>query len=210
MRKTLCALLLAGFLSGCAPPGQDLATVTPAATATATAPPVTAGPTAEALKEPKIADKVALEKLDVLKPEMTEKEVWWADSGISDNALGYYASDKPMAELETELLKQIRDPELKPLVPEAGEVFSFEDLRVCVLQGKEDRMFVLSPLGEDGQPSPALQKMKLPEVKLTPEQRKGKTTLVVLATGQGLARSVDHALGEAGLSFEPTGTPSPR
>lgn len=210
MRKTLWLCCLAALAWGCAPPDQQpsVSTQTTTTVAVAASPqPIVSATPAEAMPAPDLPDAVLkpLEPVAALQPQMKETESWWANSGISENRLGYYASKKSPAEVEAELLPTFTKH--KPYLEGIGPVFDFEGNRVCVMRRDDgvEEMFVLVPLGEPPVVPESLKALKLPAI--PPEKLKGQSTLVVLATGKGLGAHVDHMLGQAGLVITPSPTP---
>jgi hypothetical protein len=149
-----------------------------------------------------------LERVAGLEPQMKDTEVWWADSGISDNRLGYYASQKSVEEVEAEL-RPAFTANNRPYIEGIGPVFDFEGNRVCLMKRPDnvEELFVLVPLGDPPVLPKSLRALKLP--KIPNEALQGQKTLVVLATGQGLGDHVDHMLAQAGLVITPTPTATP-
>lgn len=207
-------VILLFTLWGCSPPEPGESPTPPLTPGTTTTVPMTptATPTEVAMAatpfpEPDVpVDRFrSLHELSVFKPEMRESETWWANSGITENRLGYYTSERSVADLEKELLSVYQTPDNKPFLEGIPAVFSFEDNRVCLMRrGDTDlaQMFILAPLNKDGQLPAAVRELKLPPI--PPAELKGKKTLVVLATGYGLGEHVDHMLANAGLVITPT------
>lgn len=215
MRKTLWICCLAAVAWGCAPvdqqPSQTTVSTNTTVAVVATTPtppePVVTSAPPEAMPTPDLPEGVLkpLEPVAALQPKMKETESWWADSGISDNRLGYYASKKSVAEVEAELLPSFTRH--KPFLEGIGPVFDFEGNRVCIMKRDDglEELFVLVPLADPPVVPKSLKALKLPDI--PPEKLKGQATLVVLATGKGLGEHVDHMLGQAGLVITPTPAP---
>ncbi len=210
MRK---ALLVLWLLAGCAPvpditPSPTLS-VSPSPTGSTPLP--SGSPVAAPLQPPLLpaAASRGLNPLAGLTSEMRDREPWWANSGIGDNRLAYFSSDKPAEQLEPQLLSAFQEPGYSNFLEGIPAVFSFEGNRICVLRKADSdlcRMFVLAPLKKPEWPA-SLKALKLPPVSV--ESLKGQNTLVVLASGERLGEHVDHMLGQAGLVIEPTSTPVP-
>ena len=208
MKKALVALL---FLVGCAP----LPDVTPSPSVSVRPLPASPSPAAspspsEALQPPLLpaAATQGLEPVPGLQPALRDREPWWANSGIGDNRLAYFASAEEASKLEPRLLASFQEKDYQNFLEGIPAVFSFEDHRVCVLRKTDSdfyRMFVLAPISGGKWPAP-LAALKLPRVPL--EGLKGKKTLVVLATGERLGEHLDHMMGQAGLVIEPTPSPT--
>lgn len=217
MRSRCLPFVLLFVLWGCSPPEQTVSPVSPSPVATATAvssPALSASPSPVAMATPLLPPDLpspvfqSVKEVPALKPEMRETETWWADSGITENRLGYYASDKSVAELEKELLPAFQTEENRPYLEGIPAVFDFEKSRVCLMRrGDTDfaQMFMLVPLGDPPVVPASLKQIKLPPIPASELQ--GHKTLVVLATGFGLGEHVDHMLASAGLSIDPTSTP---
>lgn len=218
MRKFLAPALLL-LLWGCAPPdGTPNATSTAAVsntTETAASSP-SASPTAVAataavvkLPEPDLPEKLLKNYHPVrLEPKLKDSETWWADSGIQDNRLGYYTSNDSVAQIEEQLVPIFTANDNKPYLDGIGPVFDYDGNRVCIMKRASggEQLFVIAPLGASKQVPKSLMALKLPPI--APEELADKTTLVVLATGEGLGEHVDHMLGQAGLVITPTPTPT--
>jgi len=220
MSKRLCGTALLIMLWGCAPPDSITGTPAPQPTQTVVvAPPQTATPIAAltptasptaVLAEPDFPPGVlrSMDRVAGLTPAMKETEVWWANSGIQNNRLGYYASPKSPKEVEEQLLPSFLKH--RPYHEGIGPVFDFDGCRVCLMKRPEselEELFVLVPLGDPPVIPDTLKALKLPKISL--EALKGQKTLVVLATGQGLGEHVDHMLGQAGLVLTPTPSVQP-
>lgn len=67
-----------------------------------------------------------------------------------------------------------------------------------------EQLFIIAPLNGDKQLPKSLLALKLPPI--PPEELADKSTLVALATGEGLGEHIDHMLGQAGLVITPTPT----
>lgn len=203
------ALLVLWLLAGCAPVPE----LTPSPTVSLSPSPTRSSPppSATPLQPPLLPDAASqgLNPLPGLTPEMRDSEPWWANSGIGDNRLAYFSSDKPSNQLEPQLLSAFQEPGYSNFLEGIPAVFSFEGNRICVLRKADSdlcRMFVLAPLNKPEWPA-SLKALKLPPV--SGPSLKGPKTLVVLASGERLGEHVDHMLGQAGLVIEPTSTPSP-
>lgn len=213
MKNNASVPLLLLLLWGCSPPesSNQTTTSTPAFVTSATATPAatptpsqTVAAAASPLPPPDLPDKLlksyAPARLD---PKIKESETWWADSGISDNRLGYYTSKESVSQVEAQLLPVFTGGTNKPYIEGIGPVFDYDGNRVCIVKrDKDEALFVIAPLGAEKQLPKSLMDLKLPPI--PPEELAGKTTLVVLATGQGLGEHVDHMLGQAGLVITPT------
>lgn len=222
MRKSLWAGSLLLILWGCAPLPDSSPTAGVAVTgsprppvsatpAQTPEPVVSATPGQPRLPEPDLPAAVLkpLQPVAGLVPKMKDTEVWWADSGISDNRLGYYASDKGVAEIEAELLPTFTDNKV-PYIEGVGPVFDFEGNRVCLMKSTDsdlEELFVLVPLADPPVVPTSLRALKLPNI--SAQALKGHKTLVILATGKGLGEHVDHMLAQAGLVITPTPPPTP-
>jgi hypothetical protein len=150
-----------------------------------------------------------LEPVAGLSPEMRERETWWANSGISDNRLAYYASTKTVSELEAELSGPLMEG-YREYLEGVGAWVSFEGLRLALVKSEKegpDRMLILAPLPADGSTPEALKQLKLPV--LEKPDWKGQKTLVVMSTGEGLGQHMDHMLGQAGLVITPSPSATP-
>ncbi|MFN8608963.1 MAG: hypothetical protein U0931_15625 [Vulcanimicrobiota bacterium] len=213
MKKHWLAAALLLSLWGCAPPdGPRQASPTPSGPATtrpatpdlSPSPVETVAVAASPLPEPDLPEKVfksyARAKID---PKLQDSETWWADSGINQNRLGYYTSQDSVAEVEAQLLPVFTAGDNKPYLEGIGPVFDYDGTRVCIMKRpKDEALFVIAPLGAAPKLPKSLLSLKLPPI--PPEELEGKTTLVVLATGQGLGEHMDHMLGQAGLVITPT------
>ncbi|MBS2036504.1 hypothetical protein JST97_16045 [bacterium] len=205
------------LLWGCAPPEGQRASGSP------TPAQVTPSPLMElASPSPSPTEKVAVAASPLPQPDLPEKllksyasapldpkikdsETWWADSGINDNRLGYYTSQEASGEIEAKLVPIFTGGHNKPYLEGIGPVFDYDGNRVCIVKREKDEaMFVIAPLGPDKKIPQILLSLKLPPI--APEELEGKSTLVVLATGQGLGEHMDHMLGQAGLVITPTPT----
>ena len=221
MRKSLWGTSLLLLLWGCAPlpdstatPGSDLSPSAISSTTPLSPSPIaSASPTSTAprLPDPDLPAGVLkpLDRVAGLQPKMKETEAWWANSGISDNRLGYYATTKSSGDIEAELLPSFTQ-DSKPYLEGIGPVFDFDGTRVCIMKrtnSDTEELFVVVPLSDPPVIPKSLSALKLPTI--SPASLKGKKTLVVLATGRGLGEHVDHMLGQAGLVITPTPTPTP-
>ncbi|MBX3169514.1 MAG: hypothetical protein KF760_19085 [Candidatus Eremiobacteraeota bacterium] len=216
MKKSLAPALLL-LLWGCAPPegtpnttstvaiSHATSTVTPSATPTAVA---ASGATAK-LPEPDLPEKLLKNYQPApLEPKLKESETWWADSGIQDNRLGYYTSNDSVAQIEAQLVPVFTAGGNKPYLEGIGPVFDYDGNRVCIMKRSAggEQLFVIAPLGTARQVPKSLRALKLPPIPA--EELANKTTLVVLATGEGLGEHIDHMLGQAGLVITPTPAPA--
>lgn len=216
-QKVAGALLL--FLMGCAPINEVAPSPSLSATTVPTSGP-SSSPTPVALVSPSPAPENELPAPDLpaevtrnlhpvshFPPKMRDSEVWWADSGIRENRMSYYASSKSPEEIEAELSPACNTPEQKAYLPDLGKVFSFEGNRIGLTRGPGgDRMFLLVPVGDPPAIPACLKALKLPPIAV--EDLKGQRTLVILATGQGLAEHVDHMLAQSGLAITPSASPT--
>ena len=110
MKNNASVPLLLLLLWGCSPPepSNQATTSTPAFVASATATPVatptpsqTVAAAASPLPPPDLPDKLLKSYAPApLDPKVKESETWWADSGISDNRLGYYTSKESVSQVE--------------------------------------------------------------------------------------------------------------
>ncbi len=190
------------LLVGCSPP--ELANQNTGTPVLSPSPAQTVAAAASPLPQPDLPEKLLKSyTLAPLDPKLKDSETWWADSGINDNRLGYYTSQQSVAQVEAQLLPVFTGAHNKPYIEGIGPVFDYAGNRVgLVKRDKDEALFVIAPLGADKQLPKSLLDLKLPPV--APEELAGQTTLVVLATGQGLGEHVDHMLGQAGLVITPT------
>ena len=220
MKRTCAAPILLLLLWGCSPPegGTPNSTSTMAVSNTTTvavSPTASPSPLAMAsprLPEPDLPSKLlgSYQPVAGLEPKMKDRETWWADSGISDNRLGYYTSNESVAQVEAQLLPAFTSDQNKPYLEGIGPVFDYDGNRVCIMKRGDkagEQLFVLVPLGAEKTIPKSLLALKLPNIPAA--ELEGKATLVVLATGEGLGEHVDHMLGQAGLVITPTPTDSP-
>ena len=218
MRNSWPALVLLSVLWGCGPlppDGNVTGTPTPdvVASQTSTPKPVPSGSATPAAKIP-APDFPAqvfkpLKPIAALEPKMQDTEVWFADSGIKDNRLGYYVTNDDLIEAEARLKPTfIKDKE--PYLEGVGPIFNFQNGRVGLVRRKGSAVcefFMLVPLSNPPKVPACLKEIKLPAI---PEASlRGGKTLVVLATGEGLGEHVDHMLANAGLVITPTPTATP-
>lgn len=218
MKKSLASALLL-LLWGCAPldgtpnststvaVSNTTSTVTPAPSNSPTA--VAASAAAAKLPEPDLPEKLLKNYQSApLEPKLKDSETWWADSGIQDNRLGYYTSNDSIAQIEAQLVPVFTADGNKPYLEGIGPVFDYDGNRVCIMKrsGGGEQLFVIAPLGAAKQVPQSLLALKLPPI--PPEELANKTTLVVLATGEGLGDHIDHMLGQAGLVITPTPSPT--
>lgn len=215
MNKGCLASILLVVMWGCAPPeaieptgsltpvsATPVATVTPILSSTPIKSPVPLPPLPQPDFPPEVFKPYQVATLD---PKIKDSEIWWADSGISDNRIGYYTSNESAAQIESELLPSFTASGNKPYLDGIGPVFDYEGNRVCLMKrAKDEVLFVIVPLGADQQIPDSLKALKLPSI--NSEKLKDKTCLVILASGQGLGEHVDHMLGQAGLVITPTPT----
>lgn len=215
MNKHWLAPALLLLLWGCAPPDGASPTTSPSPLRSTSSPvPQTASPipsetvaaAATPLPQPDLPEKLLKHFAPApLDPKVKDSETWWADSGINENRLGYYTSQASPSEIEAQLVPVFTSGENKPYLEGIGPVFDYEGNRVCIVKREKDEaLFVIAPLGPEKQLPKSLLDLKLPPI--PPEELKGKSTLVVLATGQGLGEHMDHMLGQAGLVITPTPT----
>ena len=210
--KTLALLVL---LYGCAPmppistgSPQPHSTVTPSSSPKPVAS-ASAHPSLEPLAQPQlpIAMTEGLAPVAGLQPSMRDSETWWADSGIRDNRLAYYASPKSISELESQMSGPFLEG-YREYLEGVGTWVSFEGMRVALARPQKegpDRLLILAPLPPNGSMPAVLKTLKLPILE-KPDWKGGKT-LVVTATGQGLCEHMDHMLGQAGLTVTPSPAP---
>lgn len=217
MRKCLAPALLL-LLWGCSPPEGTspgvTSTVAVSNTTTAVTPAPSATPTevaaaATPLPEPDLPEKLLKTYTAApIEPKLKASETWWADSGIQDNRLGYYTSNDSLAQVEAQLTPVFTAEGNKPYLEGIGPVFDYDGNRVCIMKRASggEALFVIAPLGAAKQIPKSLLSLKLPPI--PPEELANKTTLVVLATGDGLGEHIDHMLGQAGLVITPTPAPT--
>ncbi len=218
MRKSVAPALLL-LLWGCAPPdgtpnttstvavSNSTSTVTPQPSASPTA--VAASAAAAKLPEPDLPAKLLKTyQAARLEPKLKESETWWANSGIQENRLGYYTSNDSVADIEARLVPVFTAEGNKPYLEGIGPVFDYDGNRVCIMKRSSggEQLFVIAPLGAAKQIPKSLLALKLPPI--SAEELANTTTLVVLATGEGLGEHIDHMLGQAGLVITPTPTPT--
>ncbi len=217
MKKSLTPALLL-LLWGCSPPEgtPNTATTTPVSNVTQSATPsVSATPVAVVtpsvrLPAPDLPEKLFKNYHSVsLEPKLKDSETWWADSGIQDNRLGYYTSNDSVAQVEAQLAPVFTANDNKPYLEGIGPIFDYDGNRVCVMKRASggEQLFVIAPLGDDKQIPKSLLALKLPPIPAA--ELEGKTTLVILATGEGLGEHIDHMLGQAGLVITPTPSATP-
>ena len=219
MKKSLASALLL-LLWGCSPPDGTTphtteTTVASNVTQSATPVPTSSSPVAVTtpalrLPEPDLPEKLLKVYQSVpLEPKLKESETWWADSGIQDNRLGYYTSNDSVAQVEAQLAPVFTANDNKPYLEGIGPIFDYDGNRVCVMRRASggEQLFVIAPLGDDKQIPKSLLALKLPPIPAA--ELEGKTTLVILATGEGLGEHIDHMLGQAGLVITPTPSATP-
>ena len=220
MKRSSLAPVLLLLLWGCSPPEGGIPNSTSTAvvsntTTTLNSPTPSSSPLAMVtpkLPEPDLPSKLlgSYQPVAGLEPKMKESETWWADSGISDNRLGYYTTRESVAQVEARLLPVFTAGKNKPYLEGIGPVFDYDGNRVCIMKRGDkpgEELFVIAPLGAEKIIPKSLLALKLPNLPAT--ELKGKTTLVVLATGEGLGEHVDHMLGQAGLVITPTPSETP-
>jgi len=220
MNRSYLAPAVLLLLWGCSPPegGIPNSTSTVAVSNTTTvlnSPTPSGSPVAVSsprLPEPDLPSKLLgnYQPVAGLEPKMKESETWWADSGISDNRLGYYATSESVAQVEARLVPVFTAGGNKPYLEGIGPVFDYDGNRVCIMKRGDkpgEELFVIAPLGAEKTIPKSLLDLKLP--KIPAAELEGKTTLVVLATGKGLGDHVDHMLGQAGLVITPTPSETP-
>jgi len=219
MNRSYLAPALLLLLWGCAPPDGAIPNSTSTAVSNTTS--VVSSPTPSVsplalvspkLPEPDLPSKLlgSYQPVAGLQPKMKESETWWADSGISDNRLGYYTTSESVAQVEAQLVPVFTGGENKPYLEGIGPVFDYDGNRVCIMKRGDkpgEELFVIAPLGAQKIVPKSLLALKLPNIPAS--ELEGKTTLVVLATGEGLGEHIDHMLGQAGLVITPTPSETP-